>query len=181
MRKVVAGLFISLDGVTEAPDKWQFEFDADMGASMMEHISAEDTILLGRVSYQEWAPYWPNETDDFAKHINNKPKYVVSTTLDKVEWGNFEKPTLIKDNLVEEINKLKKQEGKNIGVNGSPTLIRSLIELNLLDELTLLVHPVIAGTGKRLFLDGIDLKKLKLVSLKPTSSGVVVLKYEIVK
>ena len=181
MRKVVAGLFISLDGVTEAPDKWQFEFDADMGVSMMEHISAEDTILLGRVTYQEWAPYWPTQTDDFANHINSKPKYVISTTLDKVEWGNMQKPTLIKGNVFEEINKLKKQKGKNIGVNGSPTLVRSLIQADFLDELTLLVHPAIAGKGKRLFRDGSDLKKLKLVDSKPTSSGVVILTYQIAK
>lgn len=181
MRKVVAGLFISLDGVTESPENWQFEFDADMGASMMEHISAEDAILLGRVTYGEWAPYWPTQTDDFANHINSKPKYVVSTTLDTVEWGNMAKPTILKGNLVEEITKLKRLSGKNIGVNGSPTLVRSLLQADLLDELTLLVHPAIAGKGKRLFKDGSDLKKLKLVDSKPTSSGVVVLKYEIVK
>lgn len=181
MRKLEAGLFISLDGVVEAPNLWQFEFDADMGAIMTELISAEDTILLGRITYEEWLPYWPNESDEFANHINSKPKYVVSTTLDTVEWGNLEKPKLIKGNLVEEVNKLKKQSGKNIGVNGSPSLVRSLIQVNLLDELALLVHPVIAGKGKRLFENDSDLKKLKLVNSKPTSSGVVYLKYEIVK
>jgi dihydrofolate reductase len=89
MRKVNAGLFISLDGVTESPDKWQFDvFDDDMGAAMMAHLNAEDTILLGRVTYQEWVGYWPTATDEpYASHINNTPKYVFSTTLDKeVEW-----------------------------------------------------------------------------------------------
>jgi len=182
MRKVVAGLFISLDGVTESPENWQFEFDDDMGASMTEHISAEDTILLGRVTYEEWVPYWPAATDEpFASHINNTPKYVVSTTLDKVEWGKLDKPTLIKGNLEEEITKLKQQSGKNIGVNGSPTLVQSLIQADLLDELTLLVHPVIAGKGKRLFKDGSDLTKLKLLNTKATSSGVVILTYQVDK
>jgi len=177
MRKVIAGLFISLDGVTESPDKWQFDhFDDDMMANMGAHIAAEDTILLGRVTYQEWAPYWPTATDEpYASHINNTPKYVVSTTLDKVEWKNS---TLIKENLAEEIAKLKQQPGKNIGVAGSPTLVRSLLQNDLLDELTLMVHPVVAGSGKRLFKDGGDLKRLRLVGSKTTRTGVLIVTYQ---
>src|SRR3712207_4240675 len=129
MRNVVAGLFIALDGVTESPDQWQFDhFDEDMMASMGEHIAAEDTILLGRVTYQEWAPYWPTSTDEpYASHINTTPKYVVSTTLDKVEWGTWDNVRLIKGNLAEEIARLKQQPGKNIGVSGSPTVVESLL------------------------------------------------------
>lgn len=177
MRKIVAGLFISLDGVTESPDKWQFDhFDDDMMANMGAHIAAEGTILLGRVTYQEWAPYWPTSTDEpYASHINNTPKYVVSTTLDKVEWKNS---TLIKGNLAEEIAKLKQQPGKNIGVAGSPTLVRSLLQNDLLDELTLMVHPVVAGSGKRLFKDGGDLKRLRLVGSKTTRTGVLIVTYQ---
>jgi len=177
MRKVVAGLFISLDGVTESPDKWQFDhFDDDMMANMGAHIAAEDTILLGRVTYQEWAPYWPTATDEpYASHINNTPKVVVSTTLDKVEWKNS---TLVKGNLAQVISKLKQQPGKNIGVAGSPTLVRSLLQSDLLDELTLMVHPVVAGSGKRLFKDESDLKRLKLVDSKTTRTGVVILTYQ---
>jgi len=180
MRKVVAGLFISLDGVTESPDKWQFEhFDDDMMAAMSSHIAAEDTMLLGRVTYQEWASYWPTATDEpYASHINNTPKYVVSTTLDKVEWGKWDKVTLIKGNLAEEITRLKQQPGKNIGIGGSTTLVRSLLQNDLLDELTLMVHPVVVGTGKRLFKDGSDLKRLKLVDSKATSTGVAILTYQ---
>jgi len=176
MRKVVAGLFISLDGVTESPHKWQFDhFDEDMMAIMGAHIAAEDTILLGRVTYEDWAPYWPTSTDEpYAGHINNTPKYVVSTTLDKVEWKNS---TLIQGNLTEEIARLKQQPGKNIGVAGSPTLVRSLLQNNLLDELTLMIHPVVAGSGKHLFKDGGDLKRLKLVDTKTTRTGVVILTY----
>jgi dihydrofolate reductase len=106
------------------------------------------------------------------------PKYVVSTTLNKAEWGNWEQPTLIKGNLAKEINKLKKQSGKNIGVSGSPTLVRSLLQDDLLDELQLMIHPVVVGNGKRLFTDDIDLKKLKLVDSKVTGTGVVVLTYQ---
>jgi len=88
MRDVVAGLFISLDGVTESPNKWQFDhFDNDVMAAMAAHIDKEDTVLLGRVTYQEWASYWPTSTDEpYASHIHNTPKYVVSTTLEKVDW-----------------------------------------------------------------------------------------------
>jgi len=180
MRKVVSGLFISLDGVTESPDKWQFDnFDEDMGAAMGAHLAAEDAILLGRVTYQEWAPYWPASADEpYASHINKTPKYVVSTTLDRVAWGDWDNVTLIKSNLADEINRLKQQPGKNIGVAGSPTLVRSLLQAGLLDELTLMVHPVVVGGGKRLFLEGGDLKRLSLVDAKTTRTGVVLLTYQ---
>jgi dihydrofolate reductase len=180
MRKVNAGLFISLDGVTQSPDKWQFDhFDDDMMATLGAHIAAEDTILLGRVTYQEWAPYWPTATDEpYASHINNTPKYVVSTILDTVEWGKWDNASLIKGNLAEEIARLKQQPGKNIGVSGSPTLVRSMLQNDLLDELTLLIHPVVVGSGKRLFTDGSDLKRLKLVDSKTTKTGVSILTYQ---
>jgi dihydrofolate reductase len=177
MRKVISGLFISLDGVTESPEQWQFDlFDADLGAAMQAHIDAEDTILLGRVTYQDWAPYWPTSKDEpYASHINNTPKYVFSKTLDKVEWQNS---TLVKGSLAEEIARLKRQPGRNIGVAGSPTLARSLLENDLLDELTLMIHPVVVGKGKRLFKDGSALKRLKLVASKMTGSGIAILTYQ---
>jgi dihydrofolate reductase len=177
MRKVVSGLFISLDGVTESPDKWQFDvFDEDMGASMAALLDAQDTILMGRVTYQEWAGYWPTSTDEpFASYINNTPKYVVSTTLDKVEWKHS---TLIKGNLAEEIAKLKQQAGKNIGVAGSSTLVNSLLQNDLLDELVLMIHPVVVGSGRRLFKDGDALKRLQLIDAKTTRSGVVMVRYQ---
>jgi dihydrofolate reductase len=179
MRNVISGLFISLDGVTESPNLWQFDaFDEDMMAAMTDHINAEDTVLLGRVTYQEWAPYWPTSTDEpYASHINTTPKYVVSTTLDTVEWGTWQNINLIKGNLVDAIGKLKQQPGKNIGVAGSPTLVRSLLQANLLDELTLMIHPVVAGKGKRLFEGEGALKRLKLVASKTTKSGVSILTY----
>ena len=180
MRKVVSWLFISLDGVVEAPNEWQFDvFDDDMIAALASATEAEDAMLMGRVSYQEWEQYWPTSTDEpYASHINNTPKYVVSTTLDEVSWGKWEKPTLIKDNLAKEITKLKNQPGKNITVGGSPTLVRSLIKENLLDEFQLMIHPVVVGKGKRLFTEDVDLKRLKLVDSKVTGTGVVIVTYQ---
>ena len=136
-------------------------------------------MLLGRVTYEEWAPFWPTSSDEpYASHINNIPKYVVSTTLDNVAWGEYNNVTLIKGDLAGEIAKLKQQPGKNIGVSGSPTLVRSLLEQDLLDELILMIHPVIAGSGKQLFVDGSALKRMKLVASKITNSGVAVLTYQ---
>lgn len=184
MRKVVSGLFISLDGVVESPDQWQFEFDEEMGAVLATMLETNDTVLLGRVTYTEWAGYWPSVTSgedvEFANWINNSPKYVASTTLDNVDdWANS---TLIKGDLAAAVKRLKAGEGKGISVAGSPHLVRSLLEQDLLDELVLLINPVIAGEGrKKLFADDAQLKKLELVSAQPTSSGVVIATYRPVR
>ena len=179
MREVVASLFISLDGVAQSPDQWQFEFDDDMLATITNEVTGVDTILLGRVTYEEWQQYWPNSTDEpFASHINNTPKFVVSTTLHNVEWGQWDKISLIKGNLSQEIADLKQQPGQNISVAGSPGLVRSMLQDDLLDTLRLWVHPVVAGSGKRLFNDGDVLKRLKLVNSKATPSGCVILTYQ---
>jgi dihydrofolate reductase len=180
MRKVVSGLFISLDGVAQSPDQWQFAFDEEMGAALADTLETADTILLGRVTFTEWAGYWPTVTSGedagFAKWINESPKYVVSSTLDGVDdWANS---TLVGGDLRTAVNELKAGEGKDITVAGSPTLVRSLLEQDLLDELVLLIHPVVAGEGrKRLFADDAAMKKLELVSAKPTSSGVIIATY----
>jgi dihydrofolate reductase len=177
MRKLYAGLFISLDGVVEAPDKWQKVFDDDMGAELSASTEAADAMLLGRKTYQEWSNYWPQSTDPFATFINNTPKYVASTTLDKVSWGSHNTVTLLKGSLADEINRLKQQPGKNINLAGSATLVESLVRLNLLDILMLMIHPIIVGKGKRLFGDGSITKQLQLVSAKPTSSGTIIATY----
>src|SRR2546421_7169973 len=132
MRKIVSGLFIALDGVVEAPNKWQEHFDEDMGEAMMAQLNSQDAVLLGRVTYEEWASYWPTATDEpFASFINNTPKYVVSNSLNSVEeWQNS---TLLKGNLAEELTKLKQQPGKVIGTTGSPGLVHSLLQQDLLD------------------------------------------------
>lgn len=186
MRKVVSSLFVSIDGVVEAPDQWQFDvFDEDMGAAMVKELATLDAVLLGRVTYEEWASYWPNYPTDsldagFATFINNAPKYVVSNTLNSVGWGQFNNAHLIKGgDLVAELAKIKAMPGKNIGVNGSPTLVRRLLLDGLLDRLTLLVHPVVAAYGKRrLFNDGDGIHQLKLVDHSVTGSGVALLTYE---
>jgi dihydrofolate reductase len=184
LRKVVSGLFISLDGVVESPDQWQFAFDEEMGAALTRTLETTDAILLGRVTYTEWAGYWPTVTSGedagFADWINNSPKYVASTTLTNVDdWSNS---SLLEGDLAGAIKELKASEGKGISVAGSPGLVRSLLAQDLLDELVLLIHPVIAGAGrKKLFADDAPLKKLELLSAQPTSSGVVIATYRPVR
>jgi dihydrofolate reductase len=175
MRKIVAGLFISLDGVFEAPHEWHFPyFNDEMGAAVDAQISGTDAMLLGRVTWEEFASFWPDQSEDeidIAGHMNNTPKYVVSTTLDSVDaWQNS---TLVKGDFVEEITKLKQQPGKNIGMSGSGTLIRSLLREGLLDELHLLIHPIAVGSGKQLFPGGSEQTPLKLIDSKTFSTGVI--------
>ena len=179
MRNITAGLFIALDGVVESPEKWHFPyFNDEMGAAVGSQMAETDAMLLGRVTYQDFASYWPGVSADdepIAAYMNNTPKYVVSTSLDTVDWQNS---TLIKGNIAEALTKLKQQPGKNIGITGSPTLVHSLLQEDLLDELRLLVHPVVVGSGKRLFKGGGDLKRLKLVDSKTFSTGVLSLIYQ---
>ncbi len=181
MRKLYAGLFMSLDGVVEAPDQWQFDvFDEAMGAELSKQFDEQDTILMGRVTYEQWASYWPDSTDEpVASFINKTPKYVVSTTLDKVEWGKWDTVSLLPSDLTASINKLKSQPGKDIGVAGSIALVQSLIQHDLLDELRLMIHPVIVNRGKQLFKDGNALKRLNLIEQKTTSTGVLLLTYQL--
>ncbi|MEV4182037.1 dihydrofolate reductase family protein [Streptosporangium canum] len=178
MRKIAAGLFVSLDGVTESPEKWHFTYFSDeMGAAVGEQMAAADTMLLGRRTYEEFAGYWPSQAgtgNQLADQMNDTPKLVVSTTLDTVEWQNS---TLIKDNVVEELTKLKEQPGKDISITGSATLVRSLLRAGVLDELRLLVHPIVVGSGKRLFEDGGDQVPLKLIDSQTFSTGVLYLTY----
>ena len=181
MKKVTGGPFISLDGVVESPSEWQFDhFDEGIGAELQRFLETIDTVVLGRKTYEDWKDYWPNATtnESFAAFINNAPKYVVSTTLKSVEWGNFKNISLIKSNLAGAIDKLKRQPGKNIGVMGSPTLLRTMLQSGLLDELILMIHPVIVGKGKRLFTDGSTLQRLKLVTSEVSPTGVIIATYQ---
>jgi dihydrofolate reductase len=148
-----------------------------MGAEVGAQMAAADVMLLGRVTYQEFASYWPEAPadDPFTARMNTTPKYVVSTTLERVEWQNS---TLITGNIVEGITKLKQQPGKNIGITGSATLVRSLLRDKLLDELRLLVHPIVVGSGKKLFPDGSDPVALTLVDSRTFSTGVLSLTYQ---
>jgi dihydrofolate reductase len=180
LRKVISGLFTTVDGVVESPEQWQFTWDDEMAAALSTVLESCDTVLLGRVTYQMWAGYWPNYSGDgdqaFADWINNSPKYVFSTTLDNVDdWQNSR---LIKGDLAGTVEQLKKGEGKDISVAGSPGLVATLVDLGLLDELQLVINPVVAGEGrKKLFPADTKLKKLELMNAQPTSTGVIIATY----
>jgi dihydrofolate reductase len=151
-----------------------------MGDAIGAAMAASDAMLMGRVLYEEWAAFWPKQDPDenpVAARMNGVRKYVVSKTLEEpLEWNNS---TLIGDkNVAEEITRLKEQPGKDISISGSPTLVRSLLEDDLLDELRLMVHPIVVGSGKRLFEDGGDQKALELVDSKIFSTGVLYLTYQ---
>jgi dihydrofolate reductase len=176
MRKVYAGLFSSVDGVVEAPNEWQPAFDEEMGAALGRMLEEQDTVLLGRVTYTDWAQYWPTSTDEpFASWINGTQKYVASTTLDSVDWSNS---TLIKGPVADFVTGLREQPGGTIGVAGSPSLVRFLFEQGLLDELTLMISPVIAGAGRAHLFPGDAMPAtLELVEAQPTSSGALIATY----
>ena len=192
MRKLVVGTFLTLDGVMQAPGDpqedteggfthggWQMPyFDDDAGKIMDKNVAATEALVLGRKTYQIFAAYWPTAPADdaFAKKFNSIPKYVVSTTLNKAEWNNS---TLIKRNIAEEIARLKQQPGSGIlSVTGSGKLAQTLMKHNLVDEYELWIHPLVLGSGKRLFEDGVVPSNLKLVNARQTGSGISVLTYQ---
>lgn len=174
MRKVIVTEFLSLDGVMENPGWTMPYWNDDIAKFKGEESLASDALLLGRVTYQGFAAAWPDSKDEGADYFNNVRKYVVSTTLDKAEWNNS---TLIKDNVVEEITRLKQQDGKDITVHGSAALVQTLIQHNLVDRFRFLVYPVVLGKGKRLFHEGTT-ATLKLVETHLLSSGVAALIYQ---
>ena len=175
--KIAVTEFMTLDGVMEAPNEWSFPYWNDEIAKFkLDELFAADAHLLGRVTYEGFASAWPDRTDEagFADRMNSLPKYVASTTLKKAEWNNS---YIIKANVAEEIEKLKQQPGGDILVAGSATLIRFLMENDLVDEYRLLTYPLVVGKGKRLFTDGMT-ASLKLTESKPMGSGLVLLRYE---
>src|SRR5215210_2798333 len=177
MRKVIAVELMSVDGVIEAPETWAFPYSNDeMEEANASGMAASDALLLGRVTYEGFASFWPHQPSGtpMVDYINSVPKFVVSTTLKEVEWNNS---TLIKGNFAEEITRLKRQPGKDITIIGSGALVGSLLRDGLLDELRLMVHPVVLGGGKRLFEDGGDRKDLKLVDSRTFGTGVLYLTY----
>ncbi len=172
MRKIVAGLFITLDGVVEIPEEWMGPyFTPELGQAIGALMGAQDAMLLGRVTYEMFAAHWPNQTGDMADTMNGTPKYVVSGTLESADWQNS---TLIPAaGAFAEIAELKQQPGQNIGITGSGTLVSSLLRDGLLDELHLFVFPLVAGSGKRLF-DASDARlPLRLLDSATFQSGVV--------
>lgn len=174
MRKLIVTEFLSLDGIMENP-AWTFPYwNDDIAAFKGEESLASDALLLGRVTYEGFAAAWPNSDDEGAPYFNGVRKYVVSTTLDNVEWNNS---VLIRDNIVAEVSRIKQQDGKDIAVHGSATLVQTLMKHNLVDSYRLLIYPVVLGKGLRLFQEGTS-ATLNLIEVRPVGSGVTALIYE---
>lgn len=178
MRKAVALELVSVDGVMESPEEWAFSYsNVEMEEANALGMAASDALLLGRVTYEGLAAFWPHQPSGtpMVDYINTVPKHVVSTTLEEpLEWNNS---TLIKGDVAEGIVELKRRPGKDITIIGSGALVRSLLRYGLLDELGLMVHPVVLGGGKRLFEDEGDGKALELVDSRTFGTGVVYLTY----
>ena len=173
MARIVVTEFVSLDGVMEDPGGaedfpyggWSFEFNrGEEGDKFkLDETMATDALLLGRVTYQGFADAWPSRTGEFADKFNNMPKYVVSSTLDTAEWTNS---TVLKGDVVEAVSRLREGPGGDIAVHGSARLVQTLLDNDLVDEMRLMVFPVVLGAGKRLFEDQDEAKALELVEAK---------------
>jgi dihydrofolate reductase len=191
MKKLVVAEFVSLDGVMQAPGGAEEDTDGgfehggwtmpywhdDMGTTILEDINKADTLLLGRKTWQgHAAAFEPAPADDpFAGLLNSLKKYVVSTTLKSADaWRNS---TIISENVVDEVRKLKEQPGKDIHMDGSSVLVHTLAQANLVDEYSLLVFPIVLGSGKKIFPDGFH-SGLKLVETKSFPTGVILSRYQ---
>ncbi len=183
MGKIIVTEFVSLDGVMEDPGGaeafkyggWTFEIDRGEGDKFkLDETMESDALLLGRVTYEGFAEAWPSREGEFADKFNNMPKYVVSSTLDKPEWNNS---MVLKGDLVEEVSKLRQEQDGNIVVHGSCRLVQTLLEHDLVDELRLMVFPVVLGSGRRLFGDTSEKKRLQLVDSRTVGDGVAILIY----
>jgi dihydrofolate reductase len=185
--KIVVTEFVSLDGVVEAPGGgenfkhggWSFEISrGDEGDKFkLDETMSSEALLLGRVTYEGFAAAWPSRTDEFgfADKFNSMPKYVVSSTLKDPEWNNS---TVLTGDVADEVAKLKERHDGDIVVHGSPQLVQTLIENDLVDEYRLMVFPVVLGSGKRLFGETTDKKSLRLVDSKVVGDGVSILVYQ---
>lgn len=193
MRNVIVSEFMSLDGVVQAPggpdeDRsggfehggWSFQFESapEGDEFKLDELVASDALLLGRVTYEIFAEYWPSETDEagYAEQMNSMRKYVVSTTLEEpLEWSNS---TLLTGHIADEVATLKQQEGGDILVYGSAQLVQTLLEHDMVDEYRLMVFPIVLGSGKRLFEETSEMTTLRLVDTKTVGGGVVILTYQ---
>jgi dihydrofolate reductase len=185
MSRIVVTEFVSLDGVMEDPGgseqtkhgAWTFEFDrGDKGNKFkLDETMGSDALLLGRVTYEGFADAWPSREGEFADKFNTMPKYVVSNTLERADWDNS---TILSGDVVEQVSKLREQPGGDIVVHGSARLVQTLLENDLVDELRLMVFPVVLGSGKRLFGDTSDKKTLRLKSVETVGDGVTIQIYE---
>ena len=187
MGRIVVTEFVSLDGVVEAPGGgenfryggWSLDIDrGDEGAKFkLDETQSSEALLLGRVTYEGFAASWPSRTDEFgfADKFNSMPKYVVSSTLEEPEWNNS---TVLKGDVVEEVSRLKQEQEGDIVVHGSPQLVQTLLDHDLVDEIRLMVFPVVLGRGKRLFGETSDKKPLRLTDSKVVGDGVAILTYQ---
>jgi dihydrofolate reductase len=187
MGKIIVSEFITLDGVIEMPggedssgeqSNWSIPyFNEETAKFKLDDLWESDALLMGCVTYQIHAAAWPSPTDEegFADRMNSLPKYVVSSTLETVEWNNSR---LIRRDIPEEVNKLKREIQRAILIDGGSDLVNLLMRHDLIDEYRLLVHPVVVGKGKRLFQGGSQMEQLKLIEAKPFSTGVVALTYQ---
>jgi dihydrofolate reductase len=185
MGRIIVTEFISLDGVMEAPGGgedfkhggWSFEIKRgeECDQFKLDETRSTDALLLGRVTYEGFARAWPSRTGEFADKFNNMPKYVVSATLKQPEWNNS---TVLDGDVVEVVSKLREQLDGNIVVHGSARLVQTLLEHDLVDELRLMVFPVVLGSGKRLFGGTSDKLRLRLADSKVVGDGVAILVYE---
>jgi dihydrofolate reductase len=175
-RKINAWLYVTLDSVIEAPEKWVIA-DDDMFAAMEADYAKSDALLLGRRTYETFAASWPERGSEVpnADWMNTTRKYVASTTLESPEWNNS---TVIEGDVAEAVARLKQEDGKDIMVNGSGALVRTLMRNHLLDELRLFVHPVVVGSGRRLFDDQSDPVEFALVDSHAYDNGVISLTYK---
>lgn len=176
MRKLKAWQYVTLDGVVEAPEKWVMG-DDQMFAEQTAEYAASDALLLGRRTYEIFAAAWPQRGSEVANAdwMNNTQKYVASSTLDSPEWQNT---TVLQGDVTEAVARLKQEDGETITLNGSATLLRSLLKAGLVDELRLFLHPVVLGSGHRLFEDSHDLGALELNECHAFDNGVVSLTYQ---
>jgi dihydrofolate reductase len=185
MRRIVVTEFISLDGVIEDPGGaegfrhggWSFRFnDPDGMKYKLDETMDHEAMLLGRITYEGFAAAWPGRTDEvgFADKMNAMPKYVVSRTLQRADWNNS---TVLSGDIGEEVAALKQQDGGDILVAGSATLVRELLVRDLVDEIRLMMFPIVLGSGKRLFAGEGDAVQLELVDVKPLKTGTLILTY----
>jgi dihydrofolate reductase len=175
MGKIISNFFISLDGVVESPDQWHFPyFNDEMGAAISSGMEDQKAMMMGRILYGEWSEYWPQQGPDvpFSSYINEVPKFVLSSSLKDAEWQN----TTILSGDVAEVQRVKDEMDGNIGMSGSATTVRWLLKNGLLDELHLLVHPIVVGKGRRLF-ENTETHALKLVDSTTFTTGVLHLTY----
>jgi len=175
--RLVATEYLSLDGIFEEPGRWSFPFFNDEAAKFKwDELQASDALLLGRKTYEGFAAAWPSMTDtgEFGEKMNSMPKYVVSSTLDKVEWTGSK---LVKGDAVAEVRKLKEEPGHDLLLSGSGQLFQALMQENVIDLYRFMVYPLVLGQGRRLFTDAVDKRALELSESKTFGSGIIILEY----